>query len=105
MLGDDSQAEDVTQEVFLAVQRSIGSYDPERRLSPWVFTIATNQGRDHWRARQRVDPLERSSLDEEDARPHPPPPQAGPLPAPRRAPLPRPPPPAGRAPPPRPRPP
>src|SRR5258706_16471282 len=85
MLGDDSQAEDVTQEVFLAVQRSIGSYDPERRLSPWVFTIATNQVRDHWRARQRVDPLERSSLDEEDARPDPPAREAGPLPALERA--------------------
>ncbi len=85
MLGDDSQAEDVTQDVFLAIQRSISSYDPERRLSPWVFTIATNQVRDHWRARQRVDPLERARLDEEDARPDPPAREAGPLPTLERA--------------------
>jgi RNA polymerase sigma-70 factor (ECF subfamily) len=81
MLGDDSQAEDVTQEVFLAVQRSIDSYDPDRPLSPWLFTIATNQVRDHWRARARVDPLDGTSLDEEDARPDPPAREAGPLPA------------------------
>lgn len=81
MLGDDAQAEDVTQEVFLAIQRSVDSYDPERPLSPWVFTIATNQVRDHWRARRRVDPLDGPSLDDEDARPDPPAREIGPLPA------------------------
>jgi RNA polymerase sigma-70 factor (ECF subfamily) len=85
MLGDDSQAEDVTQEVFLAIQRSIGTYDPERALAPWVFTIATNQVRDHWRARARVDPLGRTSLDDEDAQPEPPAREAGPLPTLERA--------------------
>ena len=81
MLGDDSEAEDVTQEVFLKIQRSIDSYDPERPLSPWVFTIATNQVRDHWRARRAPDPLDGASLDDEDARPDPPARDAGPLPA------------------------
>lgn len=81
MLGDDAEAEDVTQEVFLNLQRSIDTYDPERPLSPWVFTIATNQVRDHWRARRRVDPLAGASLDDEDARPDPPARDAGPLPA------------------------
>ncbi|MBK7645299.1 MAG: RNA polymerase sigma factor [Planctomycetes bacterium] len=81
MLGDDSQAEDVTQEVFLSIQRSIDGYDPARPLSLWVFTIATNQVRDHWRASRRVDPLDGASLDEEDARPDPASREAGPLPA------------------------
>lgn len=81
MLGDDSQAEDVTQEVFLRIQRSVDGYDPERPLSPWVFTIATNQVRDHWRAQRRADPLDGPSLDEEEARPDPPAREAGPLPA------------------------
>jgi RNA polymerase sigma-70 factor (ECF subfamily) len=80
MLGDDTQAEDVTQEVFLHIQRSIASYDPERPLSPWVFTIATNQVRDHWRAARRVDPLDGPSLDDEEARPDPPAREMGPLP-------------------------
>ena len=81
MLGDDAQAEDVTQEVFLNIQRSVDGYDPARPLSPWVFTIATNQVRDHWRAQRRVDPLDGARLDEEDARPDPPAREAGPLPA------------------------
>jgi RNA polymerase sigma-70 factor (ECF subfamily) len=80
MLGDDAQSEDVTQEVFLNIQRSIDGYDPARPLSPWVFTIATNQVRDHWRAQRRVDPLDGARLDEEDARPDPPAREAGPLP-------------------------
>lgn len=81
MLGNDEEAEDVTQEVFLHIQRSIDGYDPERPLSPWVFTIATNQVRDHWRARRRTDPLDGASLDEEEARPDPPAREIGPLPA------------------------
>jgi len=80
MLGDESEAEDVTQEIFLNIQRAIDSYDPERPLSPWVFTIATNQVRDHWRARRRMDPLDGASLDDEDARPDPPAREPGPLP-------------------------
>ena len=34
MLGDDSEAEDVTQEVFLNLQRSIDSYDPDQLDDP-----------------------------------------------------------------------
>ena len=81
MLGDETQAEDVTQEVFLKIQRAIDGYDPARPLSPWVFTIATNQVRDHWRSQQRTDPLDGASLDAEDARPDPPAREPGPLPA------------------------
>jgi len=48
---DDHLAEDLTQDVFLHVQRSLATYDPGRDPRPWVFTIATNQLRDHWRSR------------------------------------------------------
>jgi RNA polymerase sigma-70 factor (ECF subfamily) len=54
MVRDEHLAEDLTQDVFLQVQRALHTYDPERSLRPWVFTIATNKLRDHWRsARQR----------------------------------------------------
>ena len=52
LVQDEAQAEDVTQDVFLHVQRAIHTYDPERELRPWVFTIATNKVRDLWRARR-----------------------------------------------------
>lgn len=80
MLGDEQQAEDVTQEVFLHVQRAIDGYDPARELGPWVFTIATNKVRDHWRARRRRDAFDGPSLDEEEARLAPPAREGGPLP-------------------------
>lgn len=62
-------AEDVTQDVFVHIQRSIGSYDPARSLAPWVFTIAANKVRDHWRSRRHHDALRESSLDDEDSSP------------------------------------
>jgi RNA polymerase sigma-70 factor (ECF subfamily) len=66
MLGEDHLAEDVTQEVFVHIQRSIATYDPERDLSPWVFAIATNKVRDHWRSRRHHDALRELSFEGED---------------------------------------
>lgn len=51
LVPDEHLAEDLTQEVFLHVQRALSSYDPERDPRPWLFTIATNKLRDHWRSR------------------------------------------------------
>lgn len=66
MLGEDHLAEDVTQEVFVHMQRSISTYDPSRELGPWVFTIATNKVRDHWRSRRHSNSLRETSLDAGD---------------------------------------
>jgi RNA polymerase sigma-70 factor (ECF subfamily) len=38
-------AEDVTQEVFLRVFRSLRGWDPSRPLKPWVMSIAVNRCR------------------------------------------------------------
>ncbi len=61
-------AEDLTQEIFLQLQRGFDKYDPERELRPWVFTIATNKLRDHWRSRGHRDGLATSSLEKEEFR-------------------------------------
>ena len=57
LVRDESLAEDLTQDVFLHVHRALPNYDPERDLEPWLFTIAANKVRDHWRkrARRRTD--------------------------------------------------
>src|SRR6185369_6358011 len=55
MLSEDHLAEDVTQDIFMHLQRSIHTYDPSRALSPWVFTIATNKVRDFWRSRRHKE--------------------------------------------------
>ena len=66
MLGEDGIAEDVTQDVFMHIQRSIHTYDPAREPGPWVFTIATNKVRDFWRSRRHKDAHLEASLDDEE---------------------------------------
>lgn len=53
LLGDQAAAEDVFQETFLQLHLSSESFDPARRLRPWLFTIAANKGRDFLRKRGR----------------------------------------------------
>jgi RNA polymerase sigma-70 factor (ECF subfamily) len=42
-LGDSSEAEDVTQEVFLQIHRSLASFQGRSTLLTWMFGIAHNQ--------------------------------------------------------------
>jgi len=51
--GSRSAADDVVQDAFVQVHLSAPSFDPNRRLKPWLFTIAANKARDHLRGRTR----------------------------------------------------
>ncbi len=42
MLGDAAEAEDVTQEVFLAFHKALPGFRGESRVSTWLFRIAKN---------------------------------------------------------------
>ena len=53
MLGNRDDAMDVTQDAMLRFFSSLGSFDRERRVRPWLFAIVRNQVRDLWRQRQR----------------------------------------------------
>ena len=55
LLREEHLAEDLTQDIFMHIHKSLPSYDPSRELRPWVFTIATNKVRDHWRSRRHRD--------------------------------------------------
>jgi len=81
MLGEDQLAEDVTQDVFMHIQRAIHTYDPARAPGPWVFTIAANKLRDHWRSRRHMDALLDATIDGEGRRVEPQAKDRGPLPA------------------------
>ena len=50
LLGDRTQAEDVTQEVFYQVQRAAHRLDPGRDPAPWLTAIVYNACRDVWRS-------------------------------------------------------
>ena len=64
LLREEHLAEDVTQDIFMHIQKSFPSYDPSRELRPWVFTIATNKVRDFWRSRRYKDARREVSVNE-----------------------------------------
>ena len=53
MLGNRDDAMDVAQEAMLRFFTSLGTFDRERRVQPWLFAIVRNQVRDLWRRRKR----------------------------------------------------
>jgi RNA polymerase sigma-70 factor (ECF subfamily) len=69
-LGDRAAAEDVTQEVFLRIWRSAGSFDSERGSAEgWIATIARNASRDALRRRRVTSAEELSERSDPDADP------------------------------------
>jgi RNA polymerase sigma-70 factor (ECF subfamily) len=59
MSGNTAVAEDVTQEVFMALVRDTGRFDPARgNLSGFLFGIARNQLRKRWEREQRFVALD-----------------------------------------------
>ncbi len=61
-LGDAAAADDLMQEVWLAVVRNTAGYAPRAKFTTWLFTIARSKLVDHWRATRPM-----ASLDEEAA--------------------------------------
>jgi RNA polymerase sigma-70 factor (ECF subfamily) len=46
----DGERDDLFQEIFFTVHRYAGRYDPTLPLAPWLFTIAVNAVRSHFRS-------------------------------------------------------
>jgi RNA polymerase sigma-70 factor (ECF subfamily) len=65
MLGNAEEAEDAAQETFLRAYRKLGSYDPTRKFSTWLLSIASHHCIDRLR-RRRVTLL---SLEDENLPP------------------------------------
>jgi RNA polymerase sigma-70 factor, ECF subfamily len=64
LLGDRDEALDLSQEVFLRVFRTIGSFRGQSALRTWIYRIVINQARNRqrfWRRRRRSDQV---SLDQ-----------------------------------------
>jgi len=63
MTGNEDDANDLAQETFVRVFKSHGTFHVEQRFSTWLFTIAANLARNHFRWRSRHPNL---SLDAEN---------------------------------------
>lgn len=48
-VGGAEDAHDLLQQIFVTAWQSLGRYDQERPLGPWLITIALNKCRDHSR--------------------------------------------------------
>jgi RNA polymerase sigma-70 factor (ECF subfamily) len=64
MVRDRGLAEDLSQEVFIKAYRALGTFDPKRKFSSWLFKIAHNTAIDQLRRRQ-VETVPLESPDEE----------------------------------------
>lgn len=72
MLGHREDAEDVAQDVFLRVFRSLARWDSNRPLKPWLVTITANRCRTALGKRSRLPiPSEFAGEEAADDRPQP----------------------------------
>ncbi len=67
-----ADAEDITQEIFIAAYNNLPQYDNSKPFSAWLFGIARNKSNEHFRKAKRVpipsdDTPEISHLDTPDA--------------------------------------
>jgi RNA polymerase sigma-70 factor, ECF subfamily len=57
MLGDESDAEDATQDAFVQAWRNLGGFRADAAFSTWMYRIVTNRCLNMLRSRRRTEPL------------------------------------------------
>lgn len=57
IVGDQSDANEITQETFIAALRALPSYQEKQSLKAWLYKIALNQSRSHLRKRKVLERL------------------------------------------------
>jgi RNA polymerase sigma-70 factor (ECF subfamily) len=68
-LGDPEMADDVFQQTFLQIYLKCDQFEPERKLRPWLYAVATNQAIDQQRryGRHRMASLDRRMGKDEES--------------------------------------
>ncbi len=61
MLGSSTEAEDVTQETFIALMTTVKSFNKRSSFSTWIYRVTTNRCLDRLRAKKSV-PVDPSEL-------------------------------------------
>jgi RNA polymerase sigma-70 factor, ECF subfamily len=62
---DDSEAEDLTQDVFARVASSLASFRGDSKLSTWLYRIATNAALDRLRGLPRAPTVQLAEAEEQ----------------------------------------
>ncbi len=57
IVGDATEANEITQETFIAALRSLPHYQEKQSLKAWLYTIALNNSRSHLRKRKILERL------------------------------------------------
>jgi RNA polymerase sigma-70 factor, ECF subfamily len=60
ILGEPNEANDATQETFIAALKSLRMYQERTSFTAWLFTIAVNTSRSHLRKRKVLERLTRA---------------------------------------------
>lgn len=63
------EANDLVQQTFLHLHRARRDFDPTQRFKPWLYTIALNLKREHFRRRRRRPEVLGNAGDERSAEP------------------------------------
>ena len=69
ILGNNEDAEDCTQNVFLKAFRQLGTFQGAAKFSTWLTRIAINEGVQRLRGRKKLESLDDSGPEEEAFRP------------------------------------
>lgn len=76
IIKDHNLTEDIMQETYIKMIKSINSYNPKQKFKTWLLTIARNTAIDYYRKKKREDsvdiqeneylfPVEKSDVDNE----------------------------------------
>lgn len=57
IVGDPAEANEITQETFIAALRSLPSYQEKKSFKAWLYTITLNHSRNHLRKRKIIERL------------------------------------------------
>jgi RNA polymerase sigma-70 factor, ECF subfamily len=57
IVGDRAEANEITQETFMAALRSLSSYEEKKSFKAWLYTITLNHSRSHLRKRKVIERL------------------------------------------------
>jgi len=67
LVGDERDAEDIAQDVFVKAYRSIGRFEGRSKFSTWLYGIMLNSVRSFWRRRTRRPTLVQDAAQEDES--------------------------------------